>query len=133
MKDLLNCPNCGAPIQDDICPYCGSVFLDWAAFDVQRPTFVKVKDHFGRILLVKLATPKINISIEQDPEPYFYADNKKYYATKRIPDALIEAEFRVVPYHSKILGKDVLYTLIDPKKADLQSNIVKNVLEEAKQ
>ena len=24
MKDLLNCPNCGAPLSDDFCSYCGS-------------------------------------------------------------------------------------------------------------
>lgn len=26
MKDLLNCPNCGAPINGSKCEYCGTVF-----------------------------------------------------------------------------------------------------------
>lgn len=26
MKDLLNCPNCGAPIKGSKCEYCGTVF-----------------------------------------------------------------------------------------------------------
>lgn len=30
-KSELNCPNCGAPITGEYCPYCGSVFYDWAA------------------------------------------------------------------------------------------------------
>ncbi len=130
MKDLLNCPNCGAPIQDDICPYCGSVFLDWAAFDIQKPTFVKVKDYQGRILLMQLSTPSVRITIERENTGYFYADNVRIPYTSSFPDATIEAEFKALPYHSKILGKDVLYMLIDQNKAD--GSEVKKILEEIK-
>ena len=28
MKDLLNCPNCGAPISGSKCEYCGTMFSD---------------------------------------------------------------------------------------------------------
>lgn len=28
MKDFLNCPNCGSPVVDDHCEYCGSHFID---------------------------------------------------------------------------------------------------------
>lgn len=28
MKDLLNCPNCGAPIKGSKCEYCGTMFSD---------------------------------------------------------------------------------------------------------
>ncbi len=28
MKDLLNCPNCGAPIKGSTCEYCGTVFSE---------------------------------------------------------------------------------------------------------
>ena len=43
MKDLLNCPNCGAPVTAEKCPYCGSVFLDFAAIQVGAPSYVKFK------------------------------------------------------------------------------------------
>lgn len=43
MKDLLNCPNCGAPIVDDRCAYCGSVFLDICG--VEPGTLVYLKFH----------------------------------------------------------------------------------------
>jgi hypothetical protein len=43
VKDLLNCPNCGAPITAEKCPYCGSVFLDFAAIQVGAPSYVKFK------------------------------------------------------------------------------------------
>lgn len=42
-KDLLNCPNCGAPINDEQCPYCGTAFVDFAAMDTERPFYVKIK------------------------------------------------------------------------------------------
>lgn len=75
MNGLLNCPNCGAPIKNDICPYCGSVFLDWAAFDISRPTFVKIRDNQGRFLLMKVKTPHARIDINHDTAE-FYADNR---------------------------------------------------------
>lgn len=28
-----NCPNCGAPISSIECPYCGTVFYDFATID----------------------------------------------------------------------------------------------------
>ena len=43
MRDLLNCPNCGAPITAEKCPFCGSVFLDFAAIQVGAPSYVKFK------------------------------------------------------------------------------------------
>ena len=43
MKGILNCPNCGAPIAAEKCPYCGAVFLDFAAIQVGAPSFVKFK------------------------------------------------------------------------------------------
>lgn len=126
MKDLLNCPNCGAPIQDDICPYCGSVFLDWASFDVSRPTFVKVKDHFGHIQLMKLGTG--SISIHQDFDERFYADNNPYLLVRSHPDVRIEAEFYVQPFFCKSLNKEVVHIDIDPEKAD--PGTVKEILKD---
>ena len=126
MKDLLNCPNCGAPIQDDICPYCGSVFLDWASFDVSRPTFVKVKDHFGHIQLMKLVTGSIRIN--EDYGERFYADNNPYLFVRSHPDIRIEAEFYVQPFFSKSLNKEVIQVVIDPEKAD--PGTVKEILKD---
>ena len=129
MKDILNCPNCGAPIQDDICPYCGSVFLDWAAFDVSRPTFVKVKDHFGHIQLMKLGTGSISINYDSPNEICFYADDRPYFcARSKFPDVRIEAEFYVQPFFCKSLNQEVVHIDIDPEKAD--SSTVKEILKD---
>ena len=48
-----NCPNCGAPIETETCPYCGTVFLDFAAMDADQPFYMKVK-HDGKIYILKV-------------------------------------------------------------------------------
>lgn len=45
MRDKLNCPNCGAPIIGTECPYCGTVFYDFATLDSMKPTYVRMKWH----------------------------------------------------------------------------------------
>lgn len=116
---LLNCPNCGAPVQNDICPYCGSVFLDWAAFDMNQPTFVKVKDRRGCIRLLKIAPLSISLRQDYDYEQNrFFADDEVYHRV--VSETItIEAEFEALPFkHYLSKDKSVLQLLIDPEKAD---------------
>lgn len=119
MKDLLNCPNCGAPIEKDYCPYCGSVFLDWACFDIARPTFVKIKDSRGNYRLVKLILTGINEMHEYEPIE-FYADNNPYHYA-RSHRMTFEADFEAVPFkHYLNPNHDILSMLIIPDKVDPQ-------------
>lgn len=113
---MLNCPNCGAPIQRDICPYCGSVFLDWACFDMNRPTFVKVRDHYGHIKLLKIMPISTALTLSDD-SCELYADDRIY---KRVwhEELKIEAEFVAVPFRHKLAGKEVLCIDIDPDIAN---------------
>ena len=115
MKDLLNCPNCGAPIQKDYCPYCGAVFLDWASFDVNAPTFVKVKDHRGQYRLLKIAIISITEHLNFD-DTHLYADNQ-IFQTIRSPEYRFDAEFQALPFrHYLNPGKDIMEILIQPDK-----------------
>ena len=129
MKDLLNCPNCGAPIQNDICPYCGSVFLDWAAFDVSSPTFVKIRDRQGRFILMKVKTPSVQINMNSNPE-VFYADNKLVHQTTLQPDITLTADFVVEPFTYQMTT--VSYVIIDPKKVT-DHEFVKDFYKEIKE
>lgn len=115
MKDLLNCPNCGAPIQKDYCPYCGAVFLDWASFDVNAPTFVKVKDQHGQYRLLKIAITSITEHLSFD-DTHLYADNQ-IFQTIRSPEYKFDAEFQALPFrHYLNPGKDIMEILIQPDK-----------------
>lgn len=48
-----NCPNCGAPIESEKCPYCGTVFIDFACVDADEPFYMKIKSQ-GKIFLAKV-------------------------------------------------------------------------------
>lgn len=113
---MLNCPNCGAPVQSDICPYCGSVFLDWACFDMNRPTFVKIRNHRGHIVMMKLSPE--NVSIDYDYNAVeIYGDNERFYRISE-PGFEINATFRALKFRDAVSGKYVLNIDGDPEKAD---------------
>lgn len=121
---MLNCPNCGAPIQSDICPYCGSVFLDWACFDMNRPTFIKIRDHLGHVKLLKIMLVSTAMTLG-DNSCELYADDKIYERVWR-SELKIEAEFVAVPFRHKLAGRDVLCIDIDPDVAN--GDTIKDVL-----
>lgn len=58
-----NCPNCGAPIENEKCPYCGTVFVDFAAMDTEQPFYMKIK-HDGRIYILKVKMTSAELSAE---------------------------------------------------------------------
>lgn len=65
MKDLLNCPNCGAPIVDDRCAYCGSVFLDVCG--VEPGTIVYLKFHPKQDKVAYVRSRVNTLSFDLDP------------------------------------------------------------------
>lgn len=131
MREILNCPNCAAPITSDICPYCGSVFLDWASFDMKRPTFVKVKDDFGHINLVKIKLKRAHFNVDYEAnETCFYTDNDPVM-TISSPSYSIDAEFDVIPFDISVgeNNRDDVYKVsFDPVIAD--PDLVKDILKE---
>ena len=58
-----NCPNCGAPIETETCPYCGTMFLDFAAMDADQPFYMKVKQH-GKIYILKVKMTSTDLKTE---------------------------------------------------------------------
>lgn len=60
-----NCPNCGAPIETETCPYCGTMFLDFAAMDADQPFYMKVKRN-GKIYILKVKMSSMEIRTEPD-------------------------------------------------------------------
>ena len=68
MRGKLNCPNCGAPITDTTCPFCGSVFYDFATFDDRKPTYIRMNWN-GQIITAKAVMQAASISMEPDAFP----------------------------------------------------------------
>ena len=74
--DKLNCPNCGAPIEGEICQYCGTVFVDMAVIDTKKPFYLKIK-HEDQIHIAKVRMVHTEIVIESD-DIKFYSDELLY-------------------------------------------------------
>lgn len=49
MTEKTNCPNCGAPIAESKCPYCGTVFYDMTVLDMENPGILRIKTPMGVI------------------------------------------------------------------------------------
>lgn len=83
MKELLNCPNCGAPIEDTKCPYCGSVFIDFASMDMDKPFYLRIK-HDGKVMTCKARIDHAELTTRWDNgEVYLYADDRVFNTIKR--------------------------------------------------
>lgn len=43
MSMKTNCPNCGAPIESERCPYCGTIIYDFANVSFDKPSYIRLK------------------------------------------------------------------------------------------
>ena len=43
MREQLNCPNCGAPIDGDKCKYCGTSFINTLSLDMSNTQYLKIR------------------------------------------------------------------------------------------
>ena len=107
-----SCPHCGAPIQGDKCEYCGAVFYDWTALDVDggSPTYLKIKVG-GKIHLLKAVTKSIDLRVESNYSNVFYLDDKPCYVGSPY-DYHLSIDMDVVP------EDNIIHTIIDPKEAE---------------
>jgi hypothetical protein len=66
MRDKLNCPNCGAPLDGDKCAFCGTTFYDFSSIEDGKPCYMRIRTnqfyHDGKnvtTLITMKAIPKI--------------------------------------------------------------------------
>ena len=64
-KGKLNCPNCGAPITAEKCPYCGTLFYDFSTIDVGQPTYLKIK-YNGEIVMCQAFLNECTFELKND-------------------------------------------------------------------
>ena len=89
MKEL-NCPNCGAPITDVTCPYCGTVFYDFASLRDDKPTYIRIKFNDNYVVFrARMNNATINIPSYDEVLPdvdinfTVYPDDKGVFLEKR--------------------------------------------------
>lgn len=66
MTRQLNCPNCGAPIDGDKCPYCGTTFINTLSFDLENVQYLKVRIG-DKIVLTKVYLASMTVNYENAP------------------------------------------------------------------
>ena len=77
MKKTINCPNCGSPIQEDQCRFCGSVFLDWSIIDFDKPVFIKFKRK-GRVIRAKCRLKEFSVNNPSEPQMAYFANEVSF-------------------------------------------------------
>ena len=118
MIESFNCPNCGAPINGDLCPYCGTAFIDWSAIDIHKPNWIKVKFD-DKIVLVKAILANASVHVDY-PEHIYYVDTDAYYV-KADPSIEIESTLTCIPFTMPDHTDKVFFVTIDKNVADLQN------------
>lgn len=91
MREVLNCPNCGAPIDGEKCQYCGTVFYDFAAIDADKPSYIKMRIN-GHLFIFKAILT--SVEMRHDASSSFYADGRAVCC--RMPDVTVSAEFHLI-------------------------------------
>ncbi len=93
MKEKLNCPNCGAPITNGVCEYCGTQFYDFANIDIGKPCYLRIKFN-DRIVTVKAITKKCEVEQHYNPICCSF-DRPTYLST--LPKAEMTLDFILLP------------------------------------
>lgn len=92
-NDALTCPQCGAPIDNEKCSYCGVVFYDFACVDANKPFFLKIKlDDQIHVYKVKMDNCEVKMS---NNDIKFYADTEIFSVISR-QDVDIDMHFHMV-------------------------------------
>lgn len=86
---MLNCPNCGAPIQGHLCEYCGTIFYDFVNMGIDQDSLIRL-NLAGKLCIFKARTR--TFTIEQDEPASFYADSEVYYTTTGATHLTIEMD-----------------------------------------
>lgn len=76
-KGTYNCPNCGAPITAEKCPYCGTLFYDFSTIEVGKPSYIKIK-HKGKIVMCKAFLTECSFNLQNQ-----YAQHRPLGALSR--------------------------------------------------
>lgn len=99
----INCPNCGAPISDNICPYCGSVIYDFADIEVGKLCFLRVKAK-GVVMTLQAKLEDMHYWEKSDNDNVLYFDNVPYAIMGGVVDRGLDLHFTVVPEENGIVG-----------------------------
>ena len=99
-----NCPNCGAPLEADICkcPYCGTSYFDISAISIgnREPFYLKLKldDPVGKgyTVITAYVVAEPNLEINCGPESTCIYEGDEYRRIITPPEYQFHMGFRSV-------------------------------------
>lgn len=91
---LTNCPNCGAAIENPICPYCGTILYDFANIDADSYSYIRMKIG-NNLVWFKARVDLVSISREEDSTVFYY-DNYLYKTMSSEGELKISIDFIAV-------------------------------------
>ena len=65
-EEVLNCPNCSAPISGDRCEYCGTQFIDCTTIRPDKPFYLKFSPDGKNTIISRVYLENLEISMEQE-------------------------------------------------------------------
>lgn len=80
-EEVLNCPNCSAPISGDRCDYCGTQFIDCTTIRPDKPFYLKISPDGKSTIISKVYLE----SMAHDFEPSSISDCGCYIDGRRRP------------------------------------------------
>lgn len=101
MKKQNNCPNCGAAITEEKCPYCGVLFYDFAAMEMDKPFYIKFRSG-PKVYRAKVLLDSLSIRHEMD-RGYCYADNIRFLDSQS-QNSHLTLELTIVPDDDRVTG-----------------------------
>lgn len=111
-----NCPNCGAPIDTDKCPYCGTRFVDIADLKTGEPIWLTF-EYLGKTFGVRVSLSTINVRVTQEEPDYFYRDNQVAHTISINETIDINLEGQIAPRNNDGVRLIVAEPDVDIRKA----------------
>lgn len=101
MRDKLNCPNCGAPLDGEKCFYCGTTFYDFASLEIGTPCYIRLR--FGDMKMTFKAVPDIaSVNITNNYYDVCDASGTKLHQLDAGQDLNLDVHFRTVSNDGKL-------------------------------
>ena len=113
IPSITNCPNCGAPIDSDKCPYCGTRLINIADLEIGEKVWLIFKDRDRNVSRgFRIMVNHISVTESQDAMP-FYADNETYCFVNPNLDISVSIDGTCAPNEKGFFG-----IAVDEKVAD---------------
>lgn len=102
MREVLNCPNCGAQITSEQCPYCGTLFYDFSAIEINKPCFLKIKWD-NNIMLVKAVARNVDVNMSSDTIDTYDIYDGCICSSIQNRSVDVSMEFNCVPFNDHLI------------------------------